>query len=74
MEQGARSLLIILGVALVAGAIVIAAHPAYRQAFFSILNGTPAESPIWQSNAEYYPDIALDSSSPAPAAPESPAL
>lgn len=74
MEQGARSLLIILGVALVAGAIVIGAHPAYRQAFFSILNGTPAESPIWQSNAEYYPDISLDSASPAPESPNSPAL
>ena len=74
MEQGARSLLIILCAALLAGAVVIAVHPAYRQAFFSILNGTPAESPIWQSNAEYYPDISLDSASSAPESPDSPAL
>ena len=69
MEQGARSLLIILAFALVVGAGVIAVHPSYRQAFFSILNGTPDQSPIWQSNADYYPDISLPSSSPAAESP-----
>lgn len=57
MEQGAKSLLRILLVALLIGIAVIACHSKYRQAFFAILNGEPASSPIWTSNATYYPDI-----------------
>ncbi len=69
MEQGSKTLLIILGVALLLGALVIGFNPSYRQAFLAISRGQPASSPIWKSNSEYYPDIAL----PAPAAPLSPA-
>ena len=71
MEQGAKNLLRILLVALLIGVAVIAIKPAYRQALFAIIRGTPAESPIWQSNAAYYPDIALPAPAPssAPSAP-----
>lgn len=70
MEQGAKSLLRILLVALLIGGAVIGLKPAYRQAFIAILHGQPQESPIWQSNRAYYPDIALPS---APAEKTSPA-
>lgn len=57
MEQGAKSLLRILVIALLIGIGIIASHSKYRQAFFALLHGEPAASPIWTSNATYYPDI-----------------
>jgi len=69
MEKGPKMLLIILGVALLLGALIIGFNPSYRQAFVAILNGTPTESPIWKSNIEYYPDVSL----PLPASTELPA-
>ena len=65
MEHGAKSLLIILLIALVMGAVVIGVKDSYREAFFSMLHGKPAESPIWQSNADYYPDIQLPAPEPS---------
>ncbi|MBR6022174.1 MAG: hypothetical protein IK066_07125 [Kiritimatiellae bacterium] len=59
MEQGAKSLLIILCVALVVGAGVIGAKASYREAFKAMWRGEPEASPIWESNAAYYPDIQL---------------
>lgn len=70
MEQGAAKLAKILAFALLLGIAVTAFHPAYRQAFLAIASGRPAESPIWKSNAEYYPDIVLRGpAAPAAAAP-----
>ena len=67
MEQGAAKLAKILAFALLLGIAVTAFNPAYRQAFLAIVRGTPAESPIWKSNADYYPDIALPGqTAPAP--------
>lgn len=60
MEQGAKSLLMILCVALLLGAVVIGVNPSYRKALASIWEGRPAESPIWQSNIAYYPDVSLE--------------
>jgi len=62
-------LLIILGVALLLGALVIGFNPSYRQALVAIFDGRPTESPIWQSNIEYYPDVSL----PMPVATDLPA-
>jgi len=74
MEQGAAKLAKILAFALLLGVAVTAFNPAYRQAFLAIVRGTPAESPIWKSNLEYYPDIALPGQPPpAPVATEAPA-
>lgn len=69
MEQGSKTLLIILGVALLFGALVIGFNPSYRQALLALVHGQPADSPIWKSNLAYYPDIAL----PAPAGSPAPA-
>ena len=59
MEQGAAKLAKILAFALLLGIAVTAINPAYRQAFLAIARGQPAESPIWKSNREYYPNIVL---------------
>jgi len=59
MEQGSKTLLIILGTALLLGGLVIGFNPSYRQAFLDIARGKPTESPIWKSNLEYYPDVSL---------------
>lgn len=59
MEQGAAKLAKILAFALLLGIAVTAFNPAYRQAFLAIARGQPAESPIWKSNVDYYPDITL---------------
>jgi hypothetical protein len=59
MEQGAAKLAKILAFALLLGIAITAFNPAYRQAFLAIARGQPAESPIWKSNIEYYPDIVL---------------
>ena len=69
MEQGSKTLLIILATALLIGALVVAFNPSYRQAFLSQISGAPADSPIWKSNADYYPDVVLAAASkPAPTA------
>ena len=65
MEQGSETLLIILGVALLLGALVIGFIPSYRQAFLAIARGRPADSPIWKSNIAYYPDITLPAAASA---------
>lgn len=65
MEQGSKTLLIILGVALLLGVLVIGFNPAYRQAFLAIARGQPAESPIWKSNIAYYPDVTLPTDTPS---------
>ena len=44
MEQGAKSLLRILVIALLIGAGVIAVKPAYRQALMALVHGQPLES------------------------------
>ena len=59
MEQGAAKLAKILAFALLLGIAVTAFNPAYRQAPPAIARGQPAESPIWKSNVDYYPDITL---------------
>ena len=66
MEQGSKTLLIILVTALLMGALVVAFNSAYRQAFLALVRGQPAESPIWRSNREYYPDVALPVPLPSP--------
>ena len=59
----------LIAVALLVGALVVAFNPAYRQALLAIARGEPAESPIWKSNRDYYPDVALPAPAPAPPPP-----
>ncbi len=57
--QGSKKVLSVLGFALMLGVPVIAFNSAYRQAFLCIIHGKPAESLIWKSNLEYYPNVTL---------------
>jgi hypothetical protein len=59
VEQGAKALLRILVAALLLGAVVIAAHPRYRQTARALLRGHPEASPIWISNGAYYTEVDL---------------
>ena len=65
MNNGPKALLIILCAALLLGVLVIAFNPAYRQALLAIARGKPAESPLWKSNLDYYPEITLPHQAPA---------
>ena len=61
--------------ALLLGAVVVGVHPAYRKALVAIAGGKPAESPIWQANKDYYPDVSLpDAPAAALAAETAPAI
>ncbi|HOW98706.1 MAG TPA: hypothetical protein P5567_02320 [Kiritimatiellia bacterium] len=68
MERGAKALSIMLLLALALGAVIIAVNPMYRQAAIAMWKGEPEKSPIWISNSEYYPDVALEGrpASPSP--------
>jgi hypothetical protein len=57
MEQGAKALLRILIAALLLGAVVVAAVPAYRRTAQALWRQQSAQSPIWQSNRTYYSGI-----------------
>ncbi len=57
MEKGAQALAKILLVALVVGLVVLALHPDYRATLRALMRGAPAESPIWLSNQNYYPEV-----------------
>ncbi len=59
MEQGAKTILLLLGVSLALGLLVIAGNPDYRRAVRSCLDGKPEASPIWRSNESYYETIGL---------------
>ena len=60
MEKGARVLVIIMAVALVLGGLVVAVSSAYRQSIRLTFQGNPQETPIWRSNAAYYPQGTLE--------------
>lgn len=59
MEKGAKAILLILLFALVAGALVTWLHPDFSESWSAIREGRPETSPIWISNADYYPEITL---------------
>ena len=57
MERGARQLVKILAWALLVGVGVLVLRPEYRKALAAIWHGDPEASPVWTSNAGYYPGI-----------------
>jgi len=57
MEKLGKSIAIMLATAAIIGIFVILFHPDYRKTAICIINGNPTNSPIWQSNADYYPDL-----------------
>ena len=61
MEKGAKIVVYIIGIALIFGIFVIIAHPDYRQTFISLTKGESLDTTIWQSNADYYTEITIES-------------
>ena len=60
MERGARAIAIMLIVALVLGTFIVLIQGDYRESFRKIWKGRPADAPIWNSNADYYPAVDLE--------------
>ncbi len=60
MEKGAKAIIFILLFAFVAGALVIWQHPVFSESWKALREGRPEASPIWLSNADYYPEIVLE--------------
>lgn len=60
MEKGAKAILFILLFALVTGALVTWLHPVFSESWTALREGRPETSPIWRSNTDYYPGIAID--------------
>lgn len=59
MEKGAKAIIFILLFALIAGALVIWLHPVFSESWRALREGRPETSPVWVSNADYYPEITL---------------
>lgn len=60
VESGARTLVKVLLSALLVGILVVIFHPAYRGAMASLWRRTPEDSPVWQANEAYYPEVNFD--------------
>ncbi|OQW94528.1 MAG: hypothetical protein BWK77_09110 [Verrucomicrobia bacterium A1] len=57
MERGAQQLVKIMAAAMLFGIVVMAMRPEYRAAVAALWQGKPESSPVWTSNAAYYPGI-----------------
>ena len=57
MEKLGKSIAIMLASAALIGLLVIMFDPTYRKTALCVLKGESTNSPIWQSNADYYPDL-----------------
>ncbi len=57
MERGAKQLVKIMAIAMLFGLAVMALRPEYRAAAAALWKGKGEGSPIWKSNAAYYPGI-----------------
>lgn len=59
MERGAQALVKMMLASLVLGLLVLVFHPDYRAALLALRRGQPEASPVWQTNARYYTEIAV---------------
>ncbi len=57
MEKLGKSIAIMLASAALVGLLVILFNPTYRKSAVCVLKGESTNSPIWQSNSDYYPDL-----------------
>lgn len=60
MERGATGLVRIMAGALLMGLAILLVRPEYRAAVMCLWRGHADASPIWRSNARYYPAIGAD--------------
>ncbi len=57
MEKGAKTIAILLLVSLALGLAVLLLNPDYRETAKAIFRGQADQSPLWQSNREYYTEV-----------------
>ena len=57
MEELGKALARIIGVSLIAGAVIVAVNPSYRETARSMMQGAVTNTPIWRSNVNYCPRI-----------------
>jgi hypothetical protein len=60
MDRGVKLLRRIIVAALLLGALVIVVHPDYRDTFRALWAGDIEHSAIWESNREYYREVAYE--------------
>jgi hypothetical protein len=60
MERGVKLLRRIIVAALLLGALVIIVHPDYRHTFQAMWADEVERSAIWESNREYYREVAYE--------------
>lgn len=60
MERGVKMLVRILATAGLLGLAVILLNPDYRGTVVSLFRGEVEESPIWQSNIDYYTEVSFE--------------
>ena len=57
MDKVGKTIAIMLIAAFAIGIVVILVKPTYRQTAVDMIKGESTNSPIWQSNTDYYPDL-----------------
>jgi len=57
MDKLVKTIAIMLASAALVGILIILFNPTYRKTAACILKGESTNSPIWQTNADYYPDL-----------------
>ncbi len=57
MDKLGKTIAIMLASAALVGIIIILFNPTYRETAACILKGESTNSPIWQTNIDYYPDL-----------------
>lgn len=60
MERGVKMLVRILATAGLLGLAVILFNPDFRGTVVSMFRGQVEQSPIWQSNADYYTEVMFE--------------
>ena len=60
MDNVGKTIGFMLAGAVAVGIIIMIVSPQYRKTAADIWRGETTNSPIWKSNAEYYPDIKAD--------------
>lgn len=60
MERGSKALAYILLGALLFGVLIILFKPDYRLTAQAMMRGEVEQSPLWQSNADYYPEVTFE--------------
>ncbi len=57
MDKLGKTIAIMLASAALVGILIILFNPTYRKTAACILKGESTNSPIWQTNTDYYPDL-----------------